>query len=83
MTEPLTCIGIVWDLLKTPYSYFRTSHVTARRASGIDQSPVIPYSEPVSISTEQTFQTDTIDINALEAILVRMTESVAFKDARA
>lgn len=50
-----------------------------RRANGIDHSPVVPYSEQVSISTEQTFQTDTIDMNALEAILVRMTESVAFE----
>lgn len=50
-----------------------------RRANGVDNSPVIPYSEQISISTEQTFQTDTIDINALEAILVRMTESVAYE----
>lgn len=50
-----------------------------RRANGIDDSPVIPYSEQLSISTEQTFQSDTIDISALEAILVRMTESVAFE----
>ena len=50
-----------------------------RRANGMDDSPVVPYSEQVSISTEQTFQTDTIDMNALEAILVRMTESVAFE----
>ena len=33
----------------------------------------------MSISTEQTFQHDTTDINALEAIFVRMTESVAFQ----
>jgi len=50
-----------------------------RRANGIDESPVIPYSEQVSISTEQTFQTDTIDMNVLEAILIRMTESVAYE----
>ena len=50
-----------------------------RRANGIDESPVIPYSEQVCISTEQTFQTDTIDMNALEAILIRMTESVAYE----
>ena len=57
----------------------KNGHELWRRANGIDESPVVPYSEQVSISTEQTFQTDTIDINALEAILVRMTESVAYE----
>jgi len=49
-----------------------------RRANGIDESPVIPYQEQKSISTEQTFQTDTTDLNFLHAQLVRMTESIAF-----
>lgn len=50
-----------------------------KRANGIDESPVIPYSEQVSISTESTFQADTIDLNFLEAKLVRMTESIAYQ----
>lgn len=50
-----------------------------RRANGIDESPVIPYREQKSISTEQTFQTDTIDMDFLQAQLVRMTESIAFE----
>ncbi len=50
-----------------------------RRANGIDESPVMPYREQKSISTEQTFQTDTIDIHFLQAQLVRMTESIAFE----
>src|SRR5258705_626728 len=36
-----------------------------RRANGIDESPVIPYHEQKSISTENTFQQDTIDMNFL------------------
>jgi len=40
-----------------------------RCANGIDESPVIPYSEQVSISTEQTFQTDTIDMNEWKPFL--------------
>lgn len=50
-----------------------------RRANGIDDSPVIPYREQKSISTEDTFQQDTSDLNFLHAQLVRMTESIAFE----
>lgn len=50
-----------------------------RRANGIDESPVIPYHEQKSISTENTFQQDTIDINFLQSQLVRMTEKIAFE----
>lgn len=50
-----------------------------RRANGIDESPVIPFHEQKSISTENTFQTDTIDMKFLHAELVRMTEHIAFE----
>ena len=50
-----------------------------RRANGIDESPVIPYSEQKSISTEHTFQEDTINMDLLKSQLVRMTEKVAFE----
>ncbi|MDP4147870.1 MAG: DNA polymerase IV [Bacteroidota bacterium] len=50
-----------------------------RKANGLDESPVIPYHEQKSISTERTFQQDTIDIGYLHAELVRMTESIAFE----
>lgn len=50
-----------------------------RKANGIDESPVIPFHEQKSISTENTFQTDTIDINFLHSQLVRMTEEIAFQ----
>lgn len=50
-----------------------------RKANGIDESPVIPYHEQKSISTENTFQTDTINVNFLHAELIRMTEKIAFQ----
>lgn len=50
-----------------------------RRANGIDETPVIPYSEQKSISTENTFQADTIDIRFLNAELVRMTEKIGYE----
>lgn len=49
-----------------------------RSANGIDDAPVIPYREQKSISSETTFQTDTIDTHFLHSNLVRMIEPVAF-----
>lgn len=50
-----------------------------RKANGIDNSPVVPYHEAKSISTENTFHMDTIDISFMHAELVRMTEKIAFQ----
>jgi DNA polymerase-4 len=51
----------------------------SRRAHGIDHSPVVAYSEQKSISKEETFQNDTIDMNMLYCELVRLTENVAWQ----
>jgi DNA polymerase-4 len=48
------------------------------KAHGIDDTPVVPYSEQKSISTESTFDSDTIDVNRLKSILIAMVEKVAF-----
>lgn len=50
-----------------------------KRANGIDNSPVYPYSERKSISTEKTFYQDTIDVYKLNSILLGMTEKLAGK----
>ena len=50
-----------------------------RRANGIDDTPVVPYHEQKSISTENTFGQDTIDINFMRAEMIRMTERIAFE----
>ena len=49
------------------------------KAQGIDDSPVVPYSEQKSISTESTFESDTIDVKRLKSILIAMVEKVAFQ----
>ncbi|NOT76670.1 MAG: DNA polymerase IV [Cyclobacteriaceae bacterium] len=49
------------------------------KAHGIDESPVVPYSEQKSISTESTFEEDTIDVKKLKSILIAMVEKVAFQ----
>lgn len=49
------------------------------KAHGIDNSPVVPFTEQKSISTESTFETDTIDVRKLKSILIAMVEKVAFQ----
>jgi DNA polymerase IV len=49
------------------------------KANGIDRSPVTAYSEAKSISSENTFEEDTIDTRRLEATLVAMTEQLSSK----
>jgi DNA polymerase IV len=51
----------------------------SRKSNGIDETPVVPYREQKSISTEQTFSSDTIDTHFLQSQLVRMTERIAFE----
>ncbi len=49
-----------------------------RRANGIDDSPIVQYREQKSISSEETFGSDTANLRFLEAEIVRLTEKVAF-----
>lgn len=49
------------------------------KANGIDPSPVVPYREQKSISTECTFDEDTIDVRKLKSILTAMVEKIAFQ----
>lgn len=53
--------------------------VAWKKANGIDNTPVVQYSERKSISTERTFDKDTIDIIRLKNILVSMVEKIAFE----
>jgi DNA polymerase-4 len=50
-----------------------------KKANGIDNSPVIAYNERKSISTERTFDRDTIDVVKLQTLLVAMAENLAFQ----
>lgn len=49
------------------------------KAHGIDTSPVEPYSERKSISSEITFNKDTIDIKMLDEVIAGMVEEVCFQ----
>ncbi|MGB5818540.1 MAG: DNA polymerase IV [Saonia sp.] len=50
-----------------------------KRANGIDHTPVIPFSERKSISTERTFDKDTIDVVKLRSILMAMAENLSYQ----
>ncbi|WP_121967058.1 DNA polymerase IV [Myroides sp. N17-2] len=50
-----------------------------RKANGIDLTPVEPYKERKSISSEHTFDQDTIDIPMLKAIFTGMVEKLAYQ----
>jgi DNA polymerase-4 len=50
-----------------------------KKANGIDPTPITPYSERKSISTERTFEQDTIDVVHLREILISMVERIAFE----
>ncbi len=50
-----------------------------RKANGIDDSPVVAWHERKSISTERTFERDTIDVVKMKGMLTAMAESLAFQ----
>jgi DNA polymerase-4 len=50
-----------------------------KKANGVDNQAVEPYTERKSITTEHTFSQDTIDIVALKAVLSGMVEKLAFQ----
>ncbi len=50
-----------------------------KRANGIDNAPVVSYSEQKSISTEHTFEQDTTDTVMLSQMIVSMAEKLAWE----
>ncbi|MDZ4204893.1 MAG: DNA polymerase IV [Bacteroidales bacterium] len=50
-----------------------------KKANGIDNTPVQPYSERKSIGAETTFETDTTNLAMLNDLLTGMTEKLAFQ----
>ncbi len=50
-----------------------------KKANGMDDTPVIQYQERKSISTERTFEKDTIDTKKLEGFLIAMAENLVYQ----
>lgn len=49
------------------------------KARALDDSPVVPYRDQKSISTESTFSHDTVDAARLKSILMAMVEKITFQ----
>jgi DNA polymerase-4 len=60
-------------------TFGKNGRIIWNKAHGIDNSPVVPFVERKSISAESTFESDSIDIKKMKAILTAMVEKLAFK----
>lgn len=49
-----------------------------KKANGLDSTPVMQYSERKSLSSERTFQQDSIDVVYLNELFITMVERLAF-----
>ncbi|MGE5521445.1 MAG: DNA polymerase IV [Candidatus Dadabacteria bacterium] len=86
MTKTLRGLGvrIIRTLAEMPIEmlenmFGKTGIELWRRANAIDESPIIPFHEQKSISTESTFETDTINTDFLRSELVRMIQKITFE----
>ncbi|RDC57996.1 DNA polymerase IV [Pedobacter chinensis] len=50
-----------------------------QKANGIDLSPVVPYRERKSIGTQTTFESDSMDISSMKAILSGMVTNLTYE----
>ena len=57
----------------------KNGSVIWKKANGVDRTPVVATSERKSISTERTFEKDTIDVEKLKGILMAIAENLAFQ----
>lgn len=66
-------------LKKLELSFGKQGVMMWEKANGICHSPVIPYHQRKSISSETTFEKDTCDVKILQANIISITESLCFK----
>ena len=57
----------------------KNGRIIWQRANGIDRSPIVPYHERQSISSERTYGQDTTDIHKLKTTIHAMAENLAFQ----
>ncbi|MGM9512400.1 DNA polymerase IV [Larkinella sp. GY13] len=86
MAHTLRCMGVtkLGTLAQIPRklmekTFGKTGLFLWDRANGIDPTPVVPSHKQKSMSKELTFQTDTTDVQLLQATLSRMVEGLAYE----
>ncbi|WGK64929.1 DNA polymerase IV [Croceiramulus getboli] len=57
----------------------KNGRIIWQRANGIDESPLVPYHERKSISSERTYGQDTTDVKKLRTTIHAMAENLAFQ----
>jgi DNA polymerase IV len=57
----------------------KAGNVLWQKANGIDHTPVEPYSEQKSMSSERTLSTDTLDVRYIKGLLADMTDKLSFE----
>jgi len=77
-------INTIGDLRRFPKSLFirefgPRSESLWLKASGIDNTPVVPNSDPKSLSTETTFETDVAERQYLLDTILIMTDTLAYR----
>jgi DNA polymerase-4 len=77
ITKVVTLRKMPIEMLEATFG--KNGRVIWNKAHGIDNSPVIPYVERKSISSESTFESDSIDVKKMKAILTSMVEKLTFK----
>lgn len=85
-TELLRGMGVLWihTIQEMPLELMQqvlgeNGTIIWKKANGIDNSPVIPYTERKSISTERTFDKDTTDTRSLKSLLLGMAEKLSYQ----
>lgn len=77
----ITTIGMLMELpAKVLVRLFGQNGQTLwKRANGLDNAPVVPYSEAKSMSTERTFGEDTADMGFLKSNVLAMIEKLSYQ----
>lgn len=68
-----------YDVLKLEEIFGEMGIALWNKANGIDNNPVVPYTDRKSISSENTFEKDITDAEYLETYVISLVEQLSFK----
>lgn len=68
-----------FDIIKLQEEFGEMGIALWNKANGIDNNPVVPYTDRKSISSENTFEKDITDAEYLETYVISLVEQLSFK----